>query len=154
MRNFVILFVVVCALTIFSCTSNEVPKKIIFSEHAPKPIGPYSQAVLINDFLFVSGQIGINPKLNKLVEGGVENEFKQIMENIGEILASIGLDYSNIVKTSIYLLELDDFQKINEMYSYYFQKDFPARETVGVSKLPKNAKVEVSVIAYVGKKKQ
>lgn len=129
-------------------------KKIIFTEQAPKPIGPYSQAVLTNEFLFVSGQIGIDPTTNELVKGGVESEFIQVMKNIHSILHSAGLNFSDIVKTSIFLTNLKDFQLINKIYSNYFEENYPARETIEVCKLPKNANVEVSVIAIARKKRK
>lgn len=137
-----------------SCNTFKNQKQVIFSDKAPNPIGPYSQAILSNGFLFVSGQIGIDPISNQMVDSKVEAEFIQVMENIGNILHSAGLDYSDIIKTTIYLIDLDDFQTINKIYEKYFKENFPARETIEVAQLPKNAKVEVSVIASVSRKRK
>lgn len=118
-------------------------KQIIFSESAPSPIGPYSQAVLVNDTLYVSGQIA----LAEATSGDIKAEARQVMENIGHILAAAGLSYSNIVKSSIFLKDMDDFGLVNEVYGAYFESEPPARETVQVAKLPKDVNVEISVIA-------
>lgn len=122
-------------------------KTIIKSDHAPAPIGPYSQAVLAGNMLFVSGQIGTDPAVGEYVPADVETEAHQVMRNIGEVLKSAGVGYADIVKTSIFLKDMNDFGKVNAVYGSYFEKDFPARETVQVSVLPKNCKVEISVIA-------
>ncbi|MDQ1088100.1 MULTISPECIES: Rid family detoxifying hydrolase [unclassified Siphonobacter] len=122
-------------------------KKIHHSEMAPAPIGPYSQAVEANGLVFVAGQIGIHPNTKKLVTGGVEAEVPQIMENILAILKAAHLDYTNIVNTTIYVKDLSDFQRINTLYGKYFQSNYPARTTVGVSDLPAGANVEITVIA-------
>jgi 2-iminobutanoate/2-iminopropanoate deaminase len=118
-------------------------KEIIFSEKAPAPIGPYSQAVLVNDTLYVSGQIA----LKEAEAGDIKAEAKQVMENIGYILTAAGLTYANIVKSSIFLKNMDDFGLVNEVYGAYFSSNPPARETVQVAKLPKDVNVEISVIA-------
>jgi len=118
-------------------------KEIIFSEKAPAPIGPYSQAVLVNDTLYVSGQIA----LKEAEVGDIKAEAKQVMENIGYILTAAGLTYTNIVKSSIFLKNMDDFGLVNEVYGAYFSSNPPARETVQVAKLPKDVNVEISVIA-------
>ncbi|MPR33290.1 Rid family detoxifying hydrolase [Salmonirosea aquatica] len=118
-------------------------KEIIFSEKAPAPIGPYSQAVLVNDTLYVSGQIA----LKEAETGDIKVEAKQVMENIGHILTAAGLTYTNIVKSSIFLKNMDDFGLVNEVYGSYFDSNPPARETVQVAKLPKDVNVEISVIA-------
>jgi 2-iminobutanoate/2-iminopropanoate deaminase len=118
-------------------------KQIIFSESAPSPIGPYSQAVLVNDTLYVSGQIA----LAEATSGDVKAETRQVMENIGHILSAAGLRYSNIVKSSIFLKDMDDFSLVNEVYGAYFESEPPARETVQVARLPKDVNVEISVIA-------
>lgn len=120
-----------------------MPKKIIFSEKAPAPIGPYSQAVMINDTLYVSGQIAFEESQG----GDVKTEAEQVMENIGHILTAAGLNYGHIVKSSIFLKNMDDFTLVNEVYGSYFESEPPARETVQVAKLPKDVNVEISVIA-------
>ena len=119
----------------------------IYTEKAPKPIGAYSQAVKYNGFVFVSGQIAIDPKTNQFVNGTVEEQTEIIMENIKAILEEAGLDLSCVIKTTIYLKNIEDFPKVNEVYSRYFKEHKPARATVEVSNLPKNALVEIEVIA-------
>lgn len=122
-------------------------KKIIHTTNAPSPIGPYSQAVKAGGFLFVSGQIPINPASGELITESIEQETHQVMANIASILHSEGLNFNNIVKTSIFLKNMDDFAKVNTVYGEYFTADFPARETIQVSRLPKDVNVEISVIA-------
>jgi 2-iminobutanoate/2-iminopropanoate deaminase len=122
-------------------------KQIIQTPHAPAPIGPYSQAVFVGDMLFVSGQIAIDPKTEKLITEDIISETHQVMQNIKAILNAAGLDFSCIVKTSIFLSNMDFFAQVNEIYGSYFSTDYPARETVQVSKLPKGVNVEISVIA-------
>ncbi|MGE9617172.1 MAG: Rid family detoxifying hydrolase [Solitalea-like symbiont of Acarus siro] len=120
------------------------------SNDAPEAIGSYSQAIKLNNgMLFVSGQLPINPKTNLLVNDGIESEVHQIMQNIKSILKKADLYLNNILKASIFVKNLGDFDKINKDYGSYFKEDyFPARECVEVSKLPKNANIEISVIAY------
>ena len=122
-------------------------KEIIFSDKAPKAIGPYSQAVKFGNMCFLSGQIAIDPTTQEYTPADAATETKQIMSNIGAVLASAGLSFEHIVKTSIFLKDMNDFATVNEIYASYFTSDFPARETVQVSVLPKNARVEISVIA-------
>ncbi len=123
-------------------------KTIIQSEKAPAPIGPYSQAVKAGPFLYVSGQIALDPATGQLVTINIIREANQVMENIGAILQAAGLGYEHIVKTCIFLKDMNDFNTVNEVYGEYFKGDFPARETVQVEKLPKDVNVEISVIAY------
>lgn len=123
-------------------------KTIIQSEKAPAPIGPYSQAVKAGPFLYVSGQIALDPATGQLVTINIIREANQVMENIGAILRAAGLGYEHIVKTCIFLKDMNDFTTVNEVYGEYFKGDFPARETVQVAKLPKDVNVEISVIAY------
>jgi 2-iminobutanoate/2-iminopropanoate deaminase len=122
-------------------------KKVIQTDKAPAPIGPYSQAILADNTLYISGQIAINPANGQMEIVNVIRETNQVMENIGAILKAAGFDYSDIVKTTIFLSDMNNFQAVNEVYGSYFSKDFPARETVEVSVLPKNVNVEISVIA-------
>jgi 2-iminobutanoate/2-iminopropanoate deaminase len=121
-------------------------KKIILSAEAPAPIGPYSQAVLIGNTLYCSGQIALDGN-GQMHNDSIEMETEQVMKNVGEVLKAAGLDYSHIVKTSIFITDMNDFAKINGIYARFFKTDFPARETVQVSALPKGANVEISVIA-------
>ena len=122
-------------------------KKIINTNNAPAPIGPYSQAVAANGFLFVSGQIPSDPATGEIVSGDIKAEAKQVMENLKAILTEAGLSFSNVVKTSIFLTDMGNFAQVNEVYGTYFTDQFPARETVQVAALPKNVNVEISVIA-------
>lgn len=125
-------------------------KTIIKTFAAPAPIGPYSQAVLAGNFLFVSGQIAINPATGKMVQTSISDEAKQVMENLKAILEESGLGFENVVKTSIFLMNIADFNAVNEVYGSFFSGDFPARETVQVAKLPKDANVEISIVAVKG----
>jgi 2-iminobutanoate/2-iminopropanoate deaminase len=122
-------------------------KQINPTAAAPAPIGPYSQAVMANGTLYMSGQIAIDPATNQVIKGDIEAETKQVMQNIGAILKAYQLDYSNIIKTTIFIKSMDDFGRINTVYGSFFEKDFPARETVEVSRLPKDVQVEISCIA-------
>ena len=123
-------------------------RKIITTTYAPPPIGPYNQAVLANDTLYLSGQIGLNPLSMEMVEGGVKEEAEQVMENLKAVLEAAEMTFSQVVKTSIYLSDMEDFGQVNEVYATYFNNDSsPARETIAVKTLPKNVKVEISMIA-------
>jgi 2-iminobutanoate/2-iminopropanoate deaminase len=122
-------------------------KTIINTNNAPAPIGPYSQAVIAGNLVFVSGQVPINPATNEVVTDGIKAETKQVMENIKAILTETGIDFGNIIKTSIFLTNMQDFAQVNEVYGTYFISDFPARETIQVAALPKNVNVEISVTA-------
>ena len=123
----------------------------IHSEGAPKPVGSYSQAIRIGNLVFCAGQIGIDPKKNELVEGGVENEARRVLDNLNAVLDAAGLSFDEVVKTEVFVTNPDDFKKVNEIYSTYFKKDpKPARQSVCVAALPKNAKVEISCIASLG----
>jgi 2-iminobutanoate/2-iminopropanoate deaminase len=122
-------------------------KNVINTDNAPAPIGPYSQAIAANGFLFVSGQIPSNPSTGEIVSGDIRAEAKQVMENIKAILTEAQLNFSNVVKTSIFLTDMGNFAQVNEVYGTYFTDQFPARETVQVAALPKNVNVEISVIA-------
>ena len=118
----------------------------IDTSNAPKAIGPYSQAISSNGFLFVSGQIPIDPKTNQVVEGGIIEQANQSFKNIGEILKAAGLDYSNVIKTTVFVKDLNDFATVNEIYSKYFISN-PARSCVEVSRLPKGVLIETEAIA-------
>jgi len=125
-------------------------KQIINTTSAPAPIGPYNQAVLAGNFLFVSGQVAINPENGELNMPNIEEETHQVMRNLKAVLLEAGLTFDNIVKSSIFLTDMGNFAEVNEIYGKYFTADFPARETVQVSALPKNVNVEISVIAVEG----
>jgi 2-iminobutanoate/2-iminopropanoate deaminase len=122
-------------------------KHIIETAEAPAPIGPYSQAVSTGSLLFVSGQIALDAQTGTLKTESLETETQKVMENIGAILKAKGMTYKNIVKTTIFLRDMNDFALVNQYYGSYFESEFPARETVEVSRLPKDVNVEISVIA-------
>jgi 2-iminobutanoate/2-iminopropanoate deaminase len=123
-------------------------KTIINTPNAPAPIGPYSQAVLVGNTLYTSGQIAINPKTNELVLTDVKTETKQVMENLKAVLDAAGMTFENVIKTSIFISDMHNFAQINEVYSQYINEDTaPARETVEVANLPKFVNVEISMIA-------
>ena len=124
-------------------------KKAIETKKAPGAIGPYSQAIMINNLIFCSGQVGKDPKTNQFVEGGVEAQTKQVLENLKAVLASGGADFSNVVKTTVYLKNVSDFSKINEVYATYFQKPYPARATIEAARLPQDALVEIECLAFI-----
>ena len=122
-------------------------KNIVLSEKAPAPIGPYSQAVSYGDLLFVSGQIAIEPESGDLVQGNIALETEQVMKNLKAVLEEAGMDFSNVIKCSIFLKTMDDFAPVNEIYGTFFSTYPPARETVAVAGLPKGVNVEISCIA-------
>jgi 2-iminobutanoate/2-iminopropanoate deaminase len=122
-------------------------QKIIKTDNAPAPIGPYNQAVKANGFLFVSGQIPADPQTGDIVKGSIEDETQMVMKNLQAILTEAGIGFSHVVKASIFISNMDDFAKINAVYGSYFTDNFPARETVQVARLPKDVNVEISVIA-------
>ena len=121
--------------------------KIIETDNAPKAIGTYSQAVKVNGFLFISGQIPLDPSKMELVEG-IENQINQVFENINQILKASGMDFSNVVKLSVLLDDLSHFEKVNEIMANIFSKPYPARAAYEVSKLPKGSSVEIETIAF------
>ena len=124
---------------------------VISTEKAPGAVGPYSQAIKAGDFLFASGQIAINPEKGKLVGSGVVGQAEQCMKNVGAILEAAGATYDDVIKTTVYITNMNFFGAVNEVYAKYFNKTLPARSCVEIGKLPKDALVEVEVIAYVGK---
>ena len=121
-------------------------KKIVYTEKAPKPVGPYSQAVISGDFVFISGQIPLDPQSQKIVAGGIEAQTVQVMENLKNILESIDLTLDNVVKTSVFLSDLNDFQSFNMVYGKYFEKNPPARSTVQLG-LMAGVLLEIDAIA-------
>jgi 2-iminobutanoate/2-iminopropanoate deaminase len=123
-------------------------KQIINTEQAPAPIGPYSQAVAANGFLFLSGQIAINPSTGELNMNSIKEETNQVMRNIRAVLLEAGYGFGDIIKTTIFLADMSLFAEVNDIYGSYFEKDFPARETIAVKGLPKGVNVEISATAY------
>lgn len=126
-------------------------KEVIRTANAPQAIGPYSQAIRVGDFLFASGQIPINPASGEIVAGGIEEQTGQVMENIKQVLAAAGLDFSHVVKTTVFITSMADFAAVNQIYGRYFPENPPARSCVAVAELPKGARVEVEVIACARK---
>jgi 2-iminobutanoate/2-iminopropanoate deaminase len=122
-------------------------KKVIATRHAPSAIGPYSQAIEMGDTVFLSGQIGLDPMKGTLVQGGIEHETRQVMDNIREVLRAAGLGFGDIVKTAIFLISLADFEIVNGIYGEHFGEGCPARSTIQVAALPRGAMVEIEVIA-------
>ena len=129
-------------------TIKIIMKKIIFTDKAPAPIGPYNQAVLVGNTLYTSGQIALDPLTMELVMETIEAETSQVMNNMKAVLEAADMDFSNVVKSTIFISDMNDFARINTIYASYFEDEFaPARETVQVAKLPKNVNVEISMIA-------
>ena len=125
-------------------------KKIIFTDNAPAPIGPYNQAILKGNTLYTSGQIAIHPKTGELITANIKDETQQVMQNMKAVLEAAGMTFENVVKTTIFIVNMDDFGTINTFYGSYFnEKTAPARETVQVTCLPKNANIEISMIAVL-----
>ena len=122
-------------------------KKVIETRHAPAAIGPYSQAIESGDTVFLSGQIGLDPKSGKLVSGGIGRETRQVLDDIREVLRAAGLGFDDVVKTTIFLVNLADFEIVNGVYGEHFTEEFPARSTVQVAALPRGALIEIEVIA-------
>ena len=127
-------------------------KKAIHTSHAPAAIGPYSQAILVNGFLYTAGQIALNPESMELEMSDIQTETTRVMSNLKAVLNEAGMDFSNVVKTSIFLSSMDLFASVNEIYGSYFDGNgvLPARETVAVSGLPKGVNVEISLVAFKG----
>ena len=132
--------------------TTELPEKVIIhTDAAPKAIGPYSQAVLVGETLYCSGQIAIDPKTGDLVQESIEAETRQVLENLGAVLRAAGMDYKNVVRATVYLADIQDYQAVNKVYNEYFADSKPARAAVQVAALPKGANVEISCIARIVK---
>jgi 2-iminobutanoate/2-iminopropanoate deaminase len=123
-------------------------KKVIHTDNAPKAVGPYSQAVSMGDFLFCSGQISIDPKTNEVFTGDIKTQTEMVMKNVEAVLAAGGMNFSNIIKTTIFITNMNDFAVVNEVYAKSFKEAPPARSTVAVAGLPKGVNVEIEVIAH------
>jgi 2-iminobutanoate/2-iminopropanoate deaminase len=126
---------------------NTMSKKVVYASQAPEPIGPYSQAIQSGNILFVSGQIAIERSSGNLITGNIEQETRQVMFNLEVILKEAGMDFTHVVKSTIFLKDMNNFPKVNEIYGQHFKVQPPARETVEVSRLPKDVNVEISCIA-------
>jgi 2-iminobutanoate/2-iminopropanoate deaminase len=125
-------------------------KKVITSKNAPEPIGPYAHANMAGNFLFISGQVGKHPHNGQMMTSDIETETKQVMENLKGILTDAGMSFEHVVKTTIFLKDMNQFADVNKTYGSYFSGNFPARETVQVSRLPLDVNVEISMIAFKG----
>ena len=126
-------------------------RRVIKTDKAPQGIGVYSQAIVAGELVFSSGQIGINPQTGQMVEGGFEEQAEQVLRNLAAVLEAAGSDMSNVLKTTVFLADMDDFNKMNEIYRRHFKDDPPARSTVQVARLPRNARIEIEAIALVKK---
>ena len=140
------LFIII-VLTSLQLNFAQTNKRVIFTDKAPKPIGPYSQAILAGNTLYLSGQIALDKATGKIAEGDIKAEAKQVLDNIKSVLEEAGYSMKDIVKTTIYLSDMENFNPVNKVYATYFDGYFPARETVQVAGLPMKARVEISVIA-------
>ncbi len=127
-------------------------KKIISTNKAPQAIGPYSQAVRFNNLLFVSGQIPIEPKSGEILKGNIKEQTKQILENLNSVLTAGGSSLNNVLRTTIFLANLEDYAAVNEMYAQFFDESQPARSTVQVSRLPMDVQIEIDAIACINRK--
>ena len=142
--------VIVSILLIISgigLSAQSTTKQVIYSDKAPKPIGPYSQAIMVGNTLYLSGQIALDPATGKMDTLTIETEVKRVLDNLGEVLKSAGMNYENVVKCTIYTTDLKNFKTINTIYGGYFKNNPPVRETVQVVALPVRAKVEISAVA-------
>jgi 2-iminobutanoate/2-iminopropanoate deaminase len=129
-----------------TCTCKE--KNVIVAPRAPKALGPYSAAIKVDHFIYCSGQTGLNPATNELVEGGVEAQTRQVLTNLKNVLEAADTDLAHVVKTTVFLKDMADFQKMNAIYGEFFTEDYPARSTIQVAALPKNGMVEIELVAY------
>ena len=128
----------------------ETVKQIIATEHAPQAIGPYSQAVLAGGFVFASGQIPIDPETSRFVEGGIAEQTEQVLRNVSNLLEAAGTSLARVVKTTVFLADMNDFAAMNEVYARFFGTEPPARSTVQAARLPRDARVEIEVVALAG----
>jgi 2-iminobutanoate/2-iminopropanoate deaminase len=128
----------------------ETVKQIIATEHAPQAIGPYSQAVVANGFVFASGQIPIDPATGQFVEGGIVEQTEQVLRNVSNLLEAAGTSLARVVKTTVFLADMNDFAAMNETYARFFGAEPPARSTVQAARLPRDARVEIEVVALAG----
>ena len=150
MKIFVSTFIAAAAVVLALSISAEAQitrKRAVKATDAPKPIGPYSDAIVANGFIFLAGKVGTDPKTDALVPGGIVEQTEQVLNNLETVLKGAGGDLDDIVKTTVFLADMNDFQKMNEVYGKRFKLPFPARSTVQVARLPRDAKVEIEAIA-------
>ena len=148
MKAFLFTFVF---LALFAVGSH-AQKRSVETAEAPKAIGPYSQAIVANGFVFAAGQIGSDPKTGKLVEGGIEAETEQALKNIEAVLKAAGSSMKDVVKATVFLADMNDFAKMNAIYGKWMGEPYPARSTVQVARLPRDARIEIEVVAVLSKK--
>ena len=142
------VLITIAVVLLVGCAHGTVPRKAITSDDAPAALGPYSPGVQMGEFLFLSGQIGLNPESGKLVEGGIKEQTKQALNNLGAVLKEAGMDYDNVVRATVYLSDMNNFQSMNSVYSGYFNSPHPpSRSKVEVRLFPKGALVEIDLIA-------
>lgn len=144
------IFAILLLASVIVANAQSSGKRAVEAAEAPKAIGPYSKAIVANGFVFAAGQIGTDPKTGTLVEG-VEAQTEQVLRNIAAVLKASGSSMENVVKTTVFLADINDFAKMNEIYAKHFKAPFPARSTVQVAKLPRDARVEIEAIAIEGK---
>ena len=149
LKKMIVLSMVLLFIVCISCDDDNdlLTKKIIKSPDAPKAIGPYSQAVKVGNTLYCSGQIAINPQTGKLVTETIEEETEQVLDNLAAVLKEAGMDFSNVVRATVFMSDIENYSKINGIYARYFKKNPPARAAVQVANLPKYVNVEISCIA-------
>jgi 2-iminobutanoate/2-iminopropanoate deaminase len=144
---FLLMFLIFFLLSTIS--GGKMEKKVVFTEKAPKPIGPYSQAIIAGNLIFTAGQIPIDPATNQVVQGDIKEQTRRVLENLRAILESVGATFDDVVKVTIYMKDLNEFSAMNEVYSEYFKNSPPARTTVEVSRLPRDVRIEIDLIAIV-----
>jgi 2-iminobutanoate/2-iminopropanoate deaminase len=145
--TFLLMFSIFSLLSTIS--GGKMEKKVVFTEKAPKPIGPYSQAIIAGNLIFTAGQIPIDPATNQVVQGDIKEQTRRVLENLRAILESVGATFDDVVKVTIYMKDLNEFSAMNEVYSEYFKNSPPARTTVEVSRLPRDVRIEIDLIAIV-----
>lgn len=151
MRKLIAIFILVLIICLGLCCIRSIPepvtKKIILTENAPKPVGPYSQAVLVGNTLYCAGQIAIDPKTSEMVTESIEAETRQVLDNLAAVLHAAGFGLNDVVQVTVYMVDMDNYARINKVYAEYFKQEFPARCAVQVARLPKGAGVEIMVTA-------
>ena len=152
-KQFLAMLLVLILIMKTGCESENnndeenITKTVISSQNAPAAIGPYSQAILVGNTLYCSGQIAINPSTNEMVQNDIQAEAHQVLKNLGAVLKAADMDYGNVVRATVFLKDMDDYGRVNEVYKEYFNQNPPARAAVQVARLPKDAGVEISLIA-------
>jgi 2-iminobutanoate/2-iminopropanoate deaminase len=130
-------------------SAQKAVKRAVESPGSPKPIGPYSDAIVANGFIFLAGKVGTDPKTDVLVDGGIVEQTTQVLKNLEVVLKAAGSSFDDVVKTTVFLADMNDFAKMNEIYAKYFRRPYPARSTVQVARLPRDAKIEIEAVAVV-----